>query len=402
MKFHVYLLIVIGLFGFGIQPAWAENQMSPKTPTNFYYPTNSTAPSIGAYFGMRDVDGYFQSKWHCGIDLMGKLGDPVYCIANGTIVAISLNGWSDDSKRDNFAYVICHTLANGEKFIAIYGHLKLDPTFEVGSHVTAGQMLGRMGPWSYGVHLHFGIYQDQNNLTSGHYPLSGLGMQPMPRPTADIKDNVKIYGNWLDPIIFIEQRHLTKSNNIALAIIIDDSGSMCDVKLTKACQAAAGLFSRLTPDDYACLVTFSDEATLVKSMTKMTADNTVDLINAAMAIRIKNDSNITAGLVVGYDQLASMSQNYKKIAVLLSDGIHNIGPGPLDGDPSVTDRFAKAGWPIYTIGYDLGGDEIWGGNQDIVAMLNKIAENTHGTFFSATPVNVAQVFRDLIDQVCSQ
>ena len=185
---------------------WAQE----KTATGFCYPTGKSQFQIlgCGWFGARDVDGYRpMGVWHCGSDIAGNLGDRVVAVADGKVVAISQGGWSDnDSKPDNFAYLILHTLDNGEKFVAIYGHLQRPATLKVGAIVSAGQELGLIGRWQYGTHLHFGIYQDRSHPSSGSFPNSGLGRQPNPRPELKVVGGVNAYSNWFDSIQFLRER----------------------------------------------------------------------------------------------------------------------------------------------------------------------------------------------------
>lgn len=181
-----------------------------KTTKGFYYPTGKARFKIEGHgwFGARDIDGYRpMGVWHCGTDIAGRFNDPIFAIADGEVVRISRSGWSDnEQKPDNFGYLICHTLSNGEKFVAVYGHLRRPATITEGSRVSAGQEIGRLGPWSYGIHLHFGIYQNRKNPHSGSYPSTGHGRQPNPRPNREVIAGVNAYGSWFDPIAFIERK----------------------------------------------------------------------------------------------------------------------------------------------------------------------------------------------------
>ena len=100
-------------------------------PPDFYYPTGGKPDKFYAWFGKTDAEGYIALDkygnprspiWHCGTDIQCKVGDPVYAVSDGVVVKVSTGGWSnDESNRENFGYVICHTLSNEDKFIAVYG-----------------------------------------------------------------------------------------------------------------------------------------------------------------------------------------------------------------------------------------------------------------------------------------
>lgn len=199
-----------------------------QTLTGFFYPTGKSQLQIlgHGWFGARDIDGYRpMGVWHCGSDLGGKLDNSIYAIADGKIVKVSQGGWSDsDQDPENFAYLILHTLANGDRFIAVYGHLHRPATLAVDMQVSAGQKLGQLGPWAYGAHIHFGIYQNKDNPTDENIPSSGYGRQPNPRPDVEVIDNINIYNNWFDPIKFIETKnpYLAPSQAIESSISYED------------------------------------------------------------------------------------------------------------------------------------------------------------------------------------
>ena len=111
-------------------------------------------------FGVSRSYGY--KREHLGHDMMGQIGTPVIAVESGTVEALGWNqygGWrigirSYDKKRYYY-----------------YAHLRQNYPYqenlEVGSEVTAGEVIGYMGHTGYStkenvnnideVHLHFGI-----------------------------------------------------------------------------------------------------------------------------------------------------------------------------------------------------------------------------------------------------
>lgn len=162
-----------------------------RTSTGFIFPllkkfendTNWLKCGKGAYFA-----GYR----HIGSDLSCKLGDHVIAIANGRIVRASgpkaSSGWGEG----NYGLLIRHQAEGIGDFVAVYGHIK--PTV-VSGDVTAGQVIGRVGPWPNGVHLHFGIHP---------------GGRDIPAPLGRIADstckNKNSVNGFVAPITFILTR----------------------------------------------------------------------------------------------------------------------------------------------------------------------------------------------------
>jgi hypothetical protein len=148
--------------------------------------------------------------WHCGWDILCPEGTPVKAVADGRIVASSPGGWDDRDRNENYGLLIEHQTSSGEKFIAIYGHLKRawnTPAhrlltdqevriYQVGLSVAEGEVIGKIGAYST-PHLHLAIYFDSGS--PGAFPSSGYGRQPLPRPDAGQYKGVVSYGNWRSP-----------------------------------------------------------------------------------------------------------------------------------------------------------------------------------------------------------
>ncbi len=147
-----------------------------RTSTGFYYPRSS---NIGPYSGFlaqgcNGANDYFSGEFHLGKDSWANLGEPVYAIADGTVIARSLNGWDpngrtgDSTANINVALMILHKIANGTEFQALYGHIRT--TLAVGAQVTAGQTIGTIGDWPQ-THVHFAVRispsGNQKSLPSG-------------------------------------------------------------------------------------------------------------------------------------------------------------------------------------------------------------------------------------------
>jgi PKD repeat protein len=137
------------------------------TPTGFFYPTGTS--NLGAYAGWlasscNGNSDYLPGSYHIGHDFQANVGDSVYVIAAGTVEYISPNGWGLGNK----GILVRHQLSNGNYFLALYGHVQSN--VNIGDQLSAAQVIGTIGPWSGGNHLHFGIFPGVN------YPSNHLGL----------------------------------------------------------------------------------------------------------------------------------------------------------------------------------------------------------------------------------
>jgi hypothetical protein len=167
LTLRTFLILAIGL---GCC-AWA--QATPqitftKTSTGFYFPTgvpDSQYQKLGGTWLGRDAnhdtDGpppYTDGFYHIGFDIKADFGSPVFAITAGKIVRRSPN-WNNDGTSDNVGLYVLHTLSDGSKFTAIYGHIH--STLQEGDVITGGVQIGTVGHWlnngNYVDHLHFGI-----------------------------------------------------------------------------------------------------------------------------------------------------------------------------------------------------------------------------------------------------
>lgn len=174
-QFVFGLLVLLG-FGLGCALAQGTPQTSfTKTSTGFYFPTGVPDSQYqklgGTWLGRDDLtypdgtshdwDGppsYTEGYYHIGYDIKADFGSAVFAIAAGTIVRRSPN-WNNDGTNDNVGLYVLHTLSDGTKFTAIYGHIH--STLQEGDVVTGGVQIGTVGHWLNGNvyvdHLHFAV-----------------------------------------------------------------------------------------------------------------------------------------------------------------------------------------------------------------------------------------------------
>jgi murein DD-endopeptidase MepM/ murein hydrolase activator NlpD len=204
---------LLSLFCFAIAaalPALAR-EAPPITPAGNFYPTR-TAYERDTNFGSCGGAVYPGAR-HLGSDLKAEVGDPVFAVADGLVIARSgpaqASGWG----LGNYGLAVRHFSPRGE-FTAIYGHIQTD--LFIGSLVFAGQPLGSVGRYyegrldaetgemiyvEYGAHLHFGVIKP-----GGALPQRGWGRLPdadcAGAGTAEgfVPPIAWINGQWVEPV----------------------------------------------------------------------------------------------------------------------------------------------------------------------------------------------------------
>lgn len=122
------------------------------------WPTTSRQMTSG--FGYRKDPFTGRATFHAGVDISGKLGDPVFSAADGDVLE---TGYS--SSEGNYIIIDHH---NGLK--SVYMHLKHIEAQE-GDTVVRGEKIGLLGSSgrSTGPHLHFQIVQKEEAVNPLKY-----------------------------------------------------------------------------------------------------------------------------------------------------------------------------------------------------------------------------------------
>jgi Mg-chelatase subunit ChlD len=173
------------------------------------------------------------------------------------------------------------------------------------------------------------------------------------------------------------------TEGIALALIIDSSGSMKDNDPNKVrIEAAKKAVTLLGESDQVTVVEFSDRATTIipiKIIGNQTSRN--DIISKLSAIGEKGDTDIKGGLENAFAELSKVDSKKKKVAILLSDGEPDL-PALVQDKQKMTayladiDKLAgeykKRGWTVNSIAL-----------QKVTAgqTLQKISQITGGEYF---------------------
>ena len=173
---------------------------------------------------------------------------------------------------------------------------------------------------------------------------------------------------------------------LALALVIDKSGSMGGAKMDLTKQAARATAETLPPSDQIAVVVFDSQATAVVQLQR--AENRQRILGDIGRIVANGGTNILAGLREAVDELLP-ARARKKHIILLTDG-----QSPYDEIPDLVDAASAARITISTVGVGDGADQ---------RMLEKIAARGGGRFYPVRdPASIPRIFSretsDLGDQ----
>jgi hypothetical protein len=177
---------------------------------------------------------------------------------------------------------------------------------------------------------------------------------------------------------------------LATALALDVSGSMnepsgrpAERKIDAVMLATTAYIQGVQPSDHLSLSTFATMgATLVPMVTQH--DGRKTLLDQASRLSAQGNTNMRAGLEMASKELdGSKVSGARKVALLMSDGIHNVGPW--SDVTAIARAFAekKPRWRIYTLGFGQNVDEL---------KMRELAEMTAGRYFPAEADNIVQVY----------
>ena len=134
---------------------------------------------------------------------------------------------------------------------------------------------------------------------------------------------------------------------VALALVLDTSGSMAGKPFSDAKAAMNSLAQSLGPTDQAAIITFNTSVSIPQ---QLTADKAAlaSVIDRAVA---GGDTAIFDALNAATDVIAGVPSTSRRAIVLLTDGIDNSSRTPL---AAATAKVTALGAPVYVIG--LGTD----------------------------------------------
>lgn len=155
---------------------------------------------------------------------------------------------------------------------------------------------------------------------------------------------------------------------IALALVIDTSGSMAGRPLADAKTAIAAMISELRAQDEVAIIAFNATARLVQPLTADKAS-----VHAAIDSLVANGNTaIYDAALAGADVLDAADPKMRRAIVLLTDGVDTASRTAPD---AAVARLATSGHPVYAIGL--------GSNLNESTLESLAGASSGGVFFSA-------------------
>ena len=172
----------------GIVPLDAK--ISPPVPTGedalFEYHPVAWPERLTNGFG--DSVPWQRQSFHTGNDYIGALGDPIYAVADGTVVGVGcIRCTVPELARTGYGLTITVDLGevDGRRLYATYAHLSASQV-QPGNVVSAGDLIGLMGNTGYAsgpnvFHLHFEV-DTRNPFDNPREPFGALDPEPFFSP----------------------------------------------------------------------------------------------------------------------------------------------------------------------------------------------------------------------------
>lgn len=162
---------------------------------------------------------------------------------------------------------------------------------------------------------------------------------------------------------------------LAISFVIDVSGSMMGYdKMESTRQSLKEAVMELREGDYVSIVTFNNSARMLVPETRITAFTRGEVLEAIKSMKAMGGTNIQAGLISGYKEMAGFPEGVTRRLLLLTDGRSNVGA---ISPPEIAEQARveyREGARISTIGLGHDVDE---------RMLRKIASEGGGHYYFA-------------------
>lgn len=153
----------------------------------------------------------------------------------------------------------------------------------------------------------------------------------------------------------VDTRDQAPSRPVAMAVVLDVSGSMDGEKIQQARNSVLSLVDQMRDDDRIALVTYSDSARVVQPLARV-ADVRQRLHSVVPGIAIEGGTNIPAGLQAGASALEYAPDSLVRRVVLVSDGQDTSGQ-PLERTAGTVRTRADLGVTLSALGVGADYDE---------------------------------------------
>jgi uncharacterized membrane protein len=174
--------------------------------------------------------------------------------------------------------------------------------------------------------------------------------------------------------VSLDMRQKKHFPSLALALVIDKSGSMLGVKMNVALEAASAAVDVLSERDSVTVVAFDDSAHEAVKLTK--AEDKKAITSEIGGIQAIGGTNIYAGLEMAQSTLAASDAQIKHI-ILLSDG-------QSEGNyPSIVRAISDAGITLSSVAIGEDAD---------LPLMRNLANQGGGRFYFADTDNLPRIF----------
>lgn len=153
---------------------------------------------------------------------------------------------------------------------------------------------------------------------------------------------------------------------LALAVVLDTSGSMGGDKIEEAKNAVIQLVRDMRDDDEIAVVRYSDDATVIQHLARV-GDVRSDVISRVRQIEAGGGTAIPLGLSTGLSAIGDVGANRVQRIVLVSDGLDSTRAQA----ESLAQRSFSKGITISSMGIGLDFDESY---------MSGVARAGHGNF----------------------
>lgn len=160
---------------------------------------------------------------------------------------------------------------------------------------------------------------------------------------------------------------------MAVALVVDRSGSMAGDKIANARAAAQSFIQSMADGDVVSIFQYDDTIEMVAQPTVVGPDTRPALTAAIGMITPRGSTNLYGGLVAGIESLTSaLAERPVRRVILISDGLANVGPSSPMELGNVAATAAARGISVTSIGVGLDYDE---------SVMGTVAVRSGGRFY---------------------
>lgn len=173
---------------------------------------------------------------------------------------------------------------------------------------------------------------------------------------------------------------------LAVALVVDTSGSMDGPKIDNARRALRLLVQGLADGDVVSVDTFADEARSLVTPTVLDAETRGSVLAAIERMPVAGSTNLFDGLQHGERHAAAAPQTHAvRRVIVLSDGRANVGPVSPQALGAVAEQGLRQGAQVTSLGVGLDYDE---------TTLNALAVRSSGRLYHlGDPREMASILR---------